>query len=87
MRHATADTLAELDDLIAALRGIHGLVEERPGAFSRGSRSFLHFHADPTGNYADVRLGNDFERFRVTTKHEQQALISKVRAELKQSAK
>lgn len=79
MRHATAETLAELDDLIAALRGIPGLVEKRPGAFSRGSRAFLHFHEDPTGSYADVRLGDDFERFRVTTKREQQALISRIR--------
>ena len=87
MRHATPEALAELEDLLTALRGIDGLVEKRPGAFSLGSRAFLHFHEDPTGNYADVRLGDDFERFRVTTKREQQALVSKVRARLKRSAK
>lgn len=82
MRHATPETIAALGDLVTALRGIDGITEKRPGAFSRGSRAFLHFHDDPTGYYADVRCGADFERFRVTTRREQQALLARVRAEL-----
>jgi hypothetical protein len=82
MRHATPQTLAALDDLLTALRRIEGIVEKRPGAFSRGSRAFLHFHEDPTGNYADVRLGSEFERFRVTTRREQEALVSRIRTAL-----
>jgi hypothetical protein len=82
VRHATPETIAALDDLVAALRGIDGITEKRPGAFSRGSRAFLHFHDDRTGYYADVRFGADFERFRVTTRREQQALLSRVRREL-----
>ena len=82
MRHATPETIEELGDLISALRGIDGITEKRPGAFSRGSRAFLHFHDDPSGYYADVRLGADFERFRVTTRREQQALVSRIRREL-----
>jgi hypothetical protein len=80
MRHATPATIDALSDLVTTLRGIDGIVEKRPGAFSRGSRAFLHFHEDPTGYYADVRLDHDFERFRVTTKREQQALVTRVRA-------
>jgi hypothetical protein len=83
MRHATADTLEALADLLTALRGIGGIKETRPGAFSRGSRAFLHFHDDPTGYYADVRFGSEFERVRVTTKREQQALVSRLRDELR----
>ncbi len=87
MRHATPDTIAALDDLVTALRGIDGITEKRPGAFSRGSRAFLHFHDDPTGYYADIRFGADFERFRLTTRREQQALLSRVRRELARDRK
>jgi hypothetical protein len=84
VRHATRETFSALDDLITALRGIEGLTEKRPGAFSRGSRAFLHFHDDPSGYYADVRFGADFERFRVTTRREQQALVSRIRKAIAQ---
>jgi hypothetical protein len=87
MRHATPETLEALDDLLTALRRIDGIVEKRPGGFSRGSRAFLHFHEDPTGNYADVRFGTDFERVRVTTRAEQRALVSRIRAELERRPK
>ncbi|MDQ1466276.1 MAG: hypothetical protein QOH10_691 [Actinomycetota bacterium] len=82
MRHATPETLDALGDLLTALRSIDGIIEKRPGAFSRGSRAFLHFHDDPTGRYADVRFGADFERLRVTTRREQQALVTRIRREL-----
>jgi hypothetical protein len=82
VRHATPETLATLADLLTRLRSIDGIVEKRPGAFSRGSRAFLHFHEDPTGYYADVRFGAEFERVRVTTKREQQALVARIRAAL-----
>jgi hypothetical protein len=82
VRHATPETFAALADLLTTLRSIDGLAEKRPGAFSRGSRAFLHFHDDPSGYYADVRFADEFERFRVTTKREQQALVSRIRAHL-----
>jgi len=82
MRHATSDTIAALADLVDALRAVDGLTETRPGAFSRGSKAFLHFHEDPTGYYADVRFDADFERVRVTTKREQAALVRRVRTTL-----
>ncbi len=81
MRHATPAALETLAPLLAELRQIDGLKEPRPGGFSRGSRAFLHFHEDPTGMYADVRLdaGGDFERLRVTTAAEQARLLRAVR--------
>ena len=82
MRHATPETIAKLGDLLADLRAVDGLSERRPGAFSRGSRAFLHFHEDPSGIYADVRLADEFERFRCTTAREQRALLARVRAAL-----
>jgi hypothetical protein len=81
VRHATPDDLIEADDLLRSLRGIDGLVEKRPGVFSYRSRAFLHFHADPSGLYADVRLqGDDFERLPVHSRRQQRELVREVRA-------
>ena len=81
MRHVSAAGLDQLDDLLLELRRVDGLKEKKRGVFYRGSRAFLHFHEDPTGLYADVRLeGTDFERVRVTTKAERRRLLSRVRA-------
>lgn len=80
MRHARAGALDELDTLLTALRAVPGLVEKSRGVFYRRSRAFLHFHEDPTGLYADVRLGDDFERHRVQTEAERDRLLALVRA-------
>jgi hypothetical protein len=80
VRHVAAAGLDELDDVMRELRGVDGLKEKSRGVFYRGSRAFLHFHEDPSGLYADVRLGADFERMRVTTKAERKRLLSVVRA-------
>ena len=80
MKHASAIGLDELADLLRELGSVDGLKEKTRGVFYRGSRAFLHFHEDPTGLYADVRLDADFERMRVTTKAERKRLLSVVRA-------
>ena len=80
MRHATAAGLDEIDDFVRELRGVDGLKEKSRGVFYRGSRAFLHFHEDPSGLYADVRVDADFERMRVTTKAERKRVLSLVRA-------
>ena len=83
MRHATPDDLVELEDLLASLRALDGLFEKKPGTFYRRSRAFLHFHADPGGLYADVRLeGDDFERRPVHTRGQRNGLLRDVRAAL-----
>ena len=80
MRHVSAQGLDELDDLLRELRSVEGLREKKRGVFQRGSRGFLHFHEDPSGFYADVRLDGDYERLRVTTKAERKRFMSRVRA-------
>jgi len=80
VRHATPAGLEQISDLLEQLRTVTGLVERTPGVFYRRSRAFLHFHEDPTGLYADVRLaGDDFVRLRVTTRSEQASLLRQVR--------
>jgi hypothetical protein len=82
MRHAGDDSLDGIETLLAELRTVPGLVEKKRGVFYRRSKAFLHFHEDPTGMYADVRLtlSDGFERFRVQTADEQDALLARIHA-------
>jgi hypothetical protein len=76
MKHAGAATLQTLVPLLARLRALPGLVERSPGCFYRSSKSFLHFHEDPSGAHADVRLvAPEFTRVRVESGTEQDALV------------
>ncbi len=82
MKHAGPAALDQLDAVLDRLRGLSGLREKSRGIFYRSSRAFLHFHEDPTGLYADVRLSETFERMHVTTGEEQDQLVERVRAAL-----
>jgi len=86
MLHATENTLAKYEALLASLRAIDGMNERRPGIFYRKSKAFLHFHEDPTGLYADLRMyvNDEFVRMRVTSRVEQSALITLVTSALTQ---
>ena len=79
MRHAGPDALAALAPLLERLRAMPTLKEQRSGVFYRKGRATLHFHEDPSGLHADLRLvGDDFERMRVETPAEQDALIQRI---------
>jgi hypothetical protein len=80
MRHATSETLKELGPLLDEVRSVPSLVEKKPGVFYRRSKAFLHFHEDPSGIHADVRFGTEFERVRVETNAEREALMARIRA-------
>ena len=83
MRHATPAALDQLEPLLAELRGCEDLREKKRGTFYRGSSAFLHFHEDPAGLFADVKLvGRDFTRMRASTAAEQHAVLRAVRAAL-----
>jgi hypothetical protein len=82
VRHARPDDLGPLSDLLASLRLLDGLAERSPGTFYRRSNAFLHFHVDPAGLFADLKVDGEFQRFRVTTKREQRRLLTKVRAQV-----
>ena len=80
VRHAGPQALDELEPLLVELRQVPGLVERKRGLFTRGSRAFLHFHEDPSGLHADVRLADGFERFRVETADERAELLVLIRS-------
>ena len=75
MKHAGPAALDALEPLLERVRALPGLKEKARGTFYRKSRAVLHFHEDPAGLFADVRLsGDDFTRMRVTDPAEQEAL-------------
>ena len=86
MRHATQEDLDHLEALLAELRKFPQLRERRRGYFSRGSRAFLHFHEDAGDLYVDVKLGNAFQRMKVTSSKEQAVFLSDVRRALTDQA-
>ncbi|WP_304166803.1 hypothetical protein [Phenylobacterium aquaticum] len=83
MKHATAQALDQLEPLIETLRALPGLKERSRGVFYRKSKAFLHFHEDPKGLFADLRAGDDFERFDVTEAPGRQALVAATEAVLR----
>jgi hypothetical protein len=61
------------------------MVEKKRGVFYLKSRSFLHFHEDPKGMFADIREagGDDFDRIDVTDAAGQMAFFEMTRTRLK----
>jgi hypothetical protein len=78
MRHAGPVTLARIAPLLEELRARGVLREMRPGVFHLKSRAFLHFHDDPSGVFADVRLADDFVRLPVTSRSQQSDLLERI---------
>jgi hypothetical protein len=78
MKHASAQTLQQISDLLDQVRQRHGLKEKKLGIFYRKSKSFLHFHEDPAGTFADLTVGETFDRYRVTTVKERKELLAAI---------
>ena len=80
MRHARDQDLDRLEDLLTRLRELPGLTEKKRGVFYRKSKSFLHFHEDPKGMFADLSAGpgKDDERIDVTEPAGQALLLTAV---------
>ena len=88
MKHAGPDTLQALAPLLARLHSLPGLVERTPGCFYKGSKAFLHFHDDPSGVHADVKLGSaGFTRMRAQSAREHETLMAAVAAALTSSSR
>ena len=79
MKHAGEHALQEIAEFLAELRHVPGLAEKKTGVFYRGSRAFFHVHEDTAGLFADVRISDEFERFRISTKKEQAVVLARIR--------
>ena len=64
MRQASLEQIAPL---LAVLRASPAVEEVRPLTFHLNGRDFVHFHDDPDGVEADVRLATGVLRMRVAT--------------------
>jgi len=62
MKHASTGALRQIAPLLAELRALPDLKEKSAGAFYRGSSAFLHFHEDPAGIFADMKVDGDWTR-------------------------
>jgi hypothetical protein len=83
MRHARDAALDELEDLLQEVRKRHPVLRERKrGAFYKGGQGWLHFHEDPAGLFADLKIDGSFVRLRVNTKAERAKLLQRMRDSL-----
>ena len=78
MRHAGAAALDRLDDLLSQVRRHPQLKERKRGAFYRGGRGWLHFHEDPAGLFADLKIAGEWTRFAVDTAAERKVLLQRL---------
>jgi hypothetical protein len=82
MKHAGQTALDSIEPLLQRIRAAGGLKEKSRGVFYLKSKSFLHFHEDPKGMFADVRAGDDFDRIKVDGPASEDELIARVQAAL-----
>ena len=80
MKHAGEATLDLLEDLLREVRKHAPLRERRRGAFYRQSVGILHFHEDPAGLFADLKVDGKWQRFPIDSKAEQKALLEELAA-------
>ena len=78
MKHAGADALGELSELLQKLRNRPGLIERKPGIFYVRGRAFLHVHEDRAGLFADLRQGGDWLRLAVNARGDREQLLAAV---------
>jgi hypothetical protein len=83
MKHASNDTLRGISDLLDQIRAKDGISEKKLGIFYRKSNAFLHFHEDPAGLFADLKIGAEFARYPVNTKPDRAELLFAIDRSLK----
>lgn len=79
MKHAGQATLESLAAELRVLSGLACLKERKPGIFYNKVGAYLHFHEDPMGVFADVKLhSRAFQRFPLNTPGERAAFLALV---------
>ena len=85
MRNAGDAALDTIDDLLVKIRVHQSLTERKRGSFYRKSAGLVHFHEDPAGMFADLKMDDGWKRFRVTTSSEQKQFLSELSRILRSS--
>ena len=82
MKHASPPTLDKIEPLLTAVRGNSGIKEKGRAIFYRKGAAFVHFHEDPAGIFADLKVEREWLRFPVNTPADRQAFLERVNAAL-----
>ena len=82
MKHAGPDALDQLEPILKQIRQLDGLKEKKRGAFYCGSSGFLHFHEDPAGFFADLKIEGDFQRFPINSAAQTQTFLRRAASAL-----
>ena len=85
MKHAEADALNIIENLLSEIRQITvgaSVKETKPGTFYQKSAALLHFHEDPAGIFADLKIAGKFARFPVNTSQEQEEFLLALKSTL-----
>jgi hypothetical protein len=78
MKHAGPAAIEALAPLLAEIRRgeMPGVAERKPGTFYRKSQGLLHFHEDPAGFFADLKIDGAWQRFPVNHPRETATFLS-----------
>jgi len=80
LKHAGPDALDQLEPILEEIRRIEGVREKKRGSFSCRSIGFLHFHEDPAGFFADLKVGDDYVRLPINSKSQTQTFLRRAAA-------
>jgi len=75
VKHAGPQALDQLEPILGEIRKLEGLTEKKRGTFYHGGNAMLHFHEDPAGFFADLKIDGEFVRLAVNTKREEAAFL------------
>jgi len=83
MKHAGPQALDELEPILREIRKIEGLTEKKRGTFYCRGNAMLHFHEDPAGFFADLKVDGEFVRLAVNTKREETEFLRRAATALR----
>ncbi len=71
MKHAGPQALDELEPILREIRKLEGLTEKKRGTFYYRGSAILHFHEDPAGFFADLKIDGEFVRLAINSKRKE----------------
>jgi hypothetical protein len=83
MKHAGPNALDELEPILREIRKVEGLTEKKRGTFYYRGNAMLHFHEDPLGFFADLKVDGEFTRLAVNTRREEAEFLRRARVALR----
>lgn len=80
MKHASDATLDQIEPQLDAIRQhyLPPLKEKKRGISYLKSSAFLHFHEDPVGIFADLKVAGDWEHYPVNQPNEWDELMGAI---------